>query len=180
MEDKGTTHLTSLTHFASRSIKGSRETTSQLSRDMLEMVRDMWRGARGVLYVYSVGGRLLRCRLILVSAADHVCFSYATLCFNVSLYPAKRTMSSTDDQQSSISSLLRDADTLKDQLGGYPNSTGDEYQKKLDLAIKKYQQCKDLVARASLLSLNEPLEDLATSNMRWATTDGVPSSCYSF
>lgn len=97
-----------------------------------------------------------------------------------SLYPAKRTMSSTDDQQSSISSLLRDADILKDQFSGYPNSTGDEYQKKLDLAIKKYQQCKDLVARASLLSLNEPLEDLATSNMRWATTDGVPSSCYSF
>lgn len=89
-------------------------------------------------------------------------------------------MSSTDDQQRSISSLLREADILKDQLNGYPNSAGDEYQTKLDLAIKKYQQCKDLVARASLLSLNESLEDLATSNMRWATTGGVPSLFYSF
>ncbi|KAI5848258.1 TAP42-like protein [Tricharina praecox] len=75
-------------------------------------------------------------------------------------------MASSDDQQSSISSLLREADILKDQLSSYPDTNGDEYQTKLGLAIKKYQQCKDLVARASLLSLNESLEDLATSDMR--------------
>jgi len=87
------------------------------------------------------------------------------LCFNAH-YPAKSAMSSSDDQQSSISSLLREADVLKDLLSSYPDSNSDEYQTKLNLAIKKCQQCKDLVTRASLLSLNESLDDLATSDMR--------------
>lgn len=76
-------------------------------------------------------------------------------------------MSLETDQQKSISSLFSEADALKDDLANFPDSNGNEYQTRLLLAIHKYEQIKDVVSRASLFSLNESLEDLATADMRY-------------
>lgn len=76
-------------------------------------------------------------------------------------------MSEETEQYSSINSLLAEADALNAELGNSLDSSSDEYQTKLQTAIAKYEQCSDLVARASVLSLNESLDDLATPDMRY-------------
>ena len=77
-------------------------------------------------------------------------------------------MSTAEEQQNSISALLRDADVLKEKLNNFPGSNSEEYQATLVAALEKYQKSKDAVARASMFSLNESLEDLATADMRCA------------
>jgi immunoglobulin-binding protein 1 len=77
------------------------------------------------------------------------------------------TMSNHHEAESSIRTLLTEADALKEELGSYPDSNSDEYQSKLSAALKKYEDAKDVVARASMFSLNESLEDMATADMRY-------------
>lgn len=78
-------------------------------------------------------------------------------------------MSGETEQHSSINSLLEEADALNDELGNPLDCNSDEYQTKLRTAIAKYEQCNDLVARASMFSLNESLDDLATPDMKYYT-----------
>jgi len=76
---------------------------------------------------------------------------------------------SEDTEHSSLRALLDSADAWKDELSSFPDSNSDEYQTKLHSAIAMYARCKDIVARASVFSLNESLDDLATSDMRYCT-----------
>jgi immunoglobulin-binding protein 1 len=72
-----------------------------------------------------------------------------------------------NDKPNTIRSLFDEAEGLMKDLGVCADSDSDEYQSTLNAALAKYQQCKDEIPQASLFSLNESLEDLATSDMRW-------------
>ncbi|KAA8904652.1 TAP42-like protein [Sphaerosporella brunnea] len=89
-----------------------------------------------------------------------------TLCFNLTPSMSTNHENDQDTAAGTIKTLLVEADALKEELSNYPDSNSDEYQAKLCAAVSKYEQAKELVARASMFSLNESLEDLATADMR--------------
>jgi hypothetical protein len=82
-------------------------------------------------------------------------------------YFVPRQMDTASEQQSSVRSLFAEADSLRRRLSIYPDSNSVEYQDNLWTSIAKYEQCKNVIHQASLFSLNESLEDVATSDMRY-------------
>lgn len=75
-------------------------------------------------------------------------------------------MSSEGPAEPTIRSLFDSADKKRKSLDSFFDSNSDEYQDKLNAAISELEQCKDLISRASLFSMNEGLEEVATGDLR--------------
>lgn len=75
-------------------------------------------------------------------------------------------MSDDTSPDPTIRSLFESADKKRKDLDSFFDSNSDAYQDKLNAAISELEQCKDLIARASLFSMNESLEDVATGDLR--------------
>ena len=76
-------------------------------------------------------------------------------------------MSNESSPETSIRALFDKAEALRLSLESQPNPNSPAYQQALLAALQKYEECKKLINQASLFSLNESLEDLATSDMRY-------------
>ncbi|KAI5804979.1 TAP42-like protein [Geopyxis carbonaria] len=76
-----------------------------------------------------------------------------------------------DNNNESIRSLFDAAEATKRTLESLYDSNSDQYQQSLQIAITKYQKCKDLIDQASIFSVNESLEEISTSNLRYLATD---------
>lgn len=76
-------------------------------------------------------------------------------------------MSNESSPETSIRAIFDKAESLRISLETQPNPNSPVYQQTLLSSLQKYEECKKLINQASLFSMNESLEDLATSDMRY-------------
>ncbi|KAL1990806.1 hypothetical protein VTN49DRAFT_5809 [Thermomyces lanuginosus] len=75
------------------------------------------------------------------------------------------------EQEQSLRALFLEAKALKADVEENPDPTNESYQEKVAMAISKFEECQNLVSRASVFSTNEGLEDIATTDLQLLTVD---------
>lgn len=71
------------------------------------------------------------------------------------------------EQEQSLRALFLEAKALKADVEENPDPTNESYQEKVATAIAKFEECQNLVSRASVFSTNEGLEDIATTDLQY-------------
>lgn len=71
------------------------------------------------------------------------------------------------EQEQSLRALFLEAKALKADVEENPDPTNESYQEKVAMAISKFEECQNLVSRASVFSTNEGLEDIATTDLQY-------------
>lgn len=72
------------------------------------------------------------------------------------------------EDSTSLRSIFDTASRLRAEIEESYDYQSDAYQDKLRAALTSYQKCKDVIDQISLFSSNEGLEDVSSSEIRFA------------
>lgn len=77
-----------------------------------------------------------------------------------------------NNSDQSLRSLFELAKQKQKAVESHPDPSALDYAETLQLAVRKYEECLDMIQRLSLFSSNETLDEIATTDIRYYALTG--------